>query len=276
MRRVGSGNSIQRTGATTKAVFTFGRFQPPTLGHQVLVDAVIAKAAEVDGDAYVFVSAKENDHKKYLASKKYAEMTAAGTFVSYEGNENPLSPYTKTAILQKQHRGKPVRFINTAACECPTIFGVVDKLRSAGYTEITLLVGSDRVPQFRRMFAPKEGAEAGGSKPVEVLPAGEERNISANKAPGSGAVGGAGAQEPAAAAVAAAPIALKAMSGTKMRKAAIAGDLETLKGGVKFGAVTDADVKALANEIREKLGYPALEGGTRRRRRRSRSTRRRR
>jgi hypothetical protein len=270
---LGRGDTIEPSEATTKAVFTFGRFQPPTLGHQVLIDAVVARATATGADAYVFVSAKQNDQKKYLASKKYAEMTAAGTFVSTDANENPLSPFMKVHLLQKQHRGKPVRFINTAVCECPTIFGIVDKLRSTGYTDITMLVGSDRVPQFQRVLAPKPSSGAGGGagmNPVQVLPAGEERNISANKA-ASGASGGAAA----APAAAAAALPTKAISGTKMRKAAVAGDLETLKSGVKFGAVTDEDVKALANEIRSALGYEPLAGGTRRRRRR-RSTRRRR
>ena len=259
----GSGNSVERTSATTKVVFTFGRFQPPTLGHQVLIDEVIHQAGDNDADAYVFVSAKQNDHVKYLKSKAYLAMIEKGEFVSIDANENPLSPFTKVALLQKQHEDKSVKFINTEVCNCRNVFAIVDVLRSAGYTDLTMIVGSDRVPVFQGMFGGGNKGE-GSLTPVHVVAAGEARNISANAAAAAGGGAAGEAQQ---------VIPLKAMSGTKMRKAAVAGDLATLAGGIKFGSVTDDDVKRVANEIRTALGYSALKGGTRRKRK---STRRRR
>ena len=38
------------------AVFTFGRMNPPTVGHQKLVDKVTAVARQANADAYVYLS----------------------------------------------------------------------------------------------------------------------------------------------------------------------------------------------------------------------------
>ena len=47
--------------AVKKAVFTFGRFQPPHSKHGKLIDSVIKHAVDVDGDAYLFTSKKDNN-----------------------------------------------------------------------------------------------------------------------------------------------------------------------------------------------------------------------
>jgi len=48
----------------SKVYFTFGRFQPPTIGHKVLIDKLSELARAEDADAYVFVSSKQNDMEK--------------------------------------------------------------------------------------------------------------------------------------------------------------------------------------------------------------------
>ena len=56
------------------------------------------------------------------------------------------------------------------------------------------------------------------------------------------------------------------MSGTKMRKAALRGDVDFFGKGVKIGAMTDKDVIDLMNLVRAGLGFPpfAGKGGKRR------------
>jgi FAD synthase len=39
-----------------KAVFTFGRFNPPTMGHAKLIEAVEKIAKDTNADPYVFLS----------------------------------------------------------------------------------------------------------------------------------------------------------------------------------------------------------------------------
>jgi len=128
----------------TTAVFTFGRFQPPTTGHEVLVRGLIALAAAREGDAYVFVSS--NQEKKL---------------------ENPLSVAQKVGYMRKQYPSG-VTIVNTTEEKCTNLTAIVEWLKAAGYTKIVMGVGSDRVPGFRRIFE-KEGL-------VEVVPIGKKRS----------------------------------------------------------------------------------------------------
>lgn len=207
-----------------KALFTFGRFQPPTIGHKVLIDFIVNKAAELDAEPFIYVSSKKNDMDKYLKSKKYNDMITKGYFESTDLNENPLPVTRKLYYLQKMFTDKASIFIQGT-----TIFAIIDTIKSKGYTDITMAVGSDRVETFHKLLT-KVG--------VNVISAGERTvNTSLNA---------------------------KAMSGTKMREAAVAADTVAFKRGVLVGSMTDEDAINLLNEVREGLGYkPLTEGGRR-------------
>jgi nicotinic acid mononucleotide adenylyltransferase len=43
------------------AVFAFGRFNPPTIGHQKLIDTVITTAEKANAKPYLFLSHKQNN-----------------------------------------------------------------------------------------------------------------------------------------------------------------------------------------------------------------------
>ena len=43
------------------AVFAFGRFNPPTIGHQKLIETVLSTAEKANGKAYLFLSHKQNN-----------------------------------------------------------------------------------------------------------------------------------------------------------------------------------------------------------------------
>lgn len=201
----------------TDVLFTFGRFQPPTIGHKVLIDFIESESARLGTDGYIFVSSTQN---KPLRSK--------AIFESSKQNENPLSVYDKVTYLKKMYPETSVKFINTTECECRTIFQIVDKLKSMGYTGLTMAVGSDRVESFNKILS-KIG--------VNVIPAGERTvNTSSNSA--------------------------KAMSGTKMREAAVAGNVDAFKKGVLIGSMTESDATSLLNAVRIGLGYdPLVLGG---------------
>jgi nicotinamide mononucleotide adenylyltransferase len=213
----------------SSALFTFGRFQPPTTGHQILIESVASAAAE-GADAYIFVTSSSNN----LEAKVVKNMMKNGEFKSVKENENPLSVDAKVFYLKKMYPETEVTFINTTEHDCRQLPQVLERLRSAGYTSITMMVGSDRVPAFKKMFEK-------AAPDVKVISAGE-RNL--------------------ANAVSNAP---KAMSGTKMRLAAVRGDFDFFKRGVMIGDMTEADAKDLMGLVRVGLGFPAaLEGGGRR------------
>jgi predicted kinase len=101
------------------AVFTFGRFNPPTTGHAKLVDR-LQKVAKGYGDALLF-SSHSNDKVK-----------------------NPLSHKDKVKYL-KAFFGKQVNVIDA---DVKQIFQILTFLHDKGYTKIRMVVGSDRVREF--------------------------------------------------------------------------------------------------------------------------------
>ena len=219
------------------AVFTFGRFQPPTSGHKVLIDAVSRIAEENGGDGYIFVSSKLNyaGHKNVQAITR--NMKKAGNFTSTGNNENPLTVDVKMTYLNKMYPEveRDIRFINTTKGNCRTVPSVFQKLFDAGYTKVIMVVGSDRVESFGKSFSRANDS-------VTVVSAGE-RNLENESS-----------NDPTK------------MSGTKMRKAALRGDVDFFGKGVKIGSMTDRDVIDLMNLVRAGLGFPPFErkGGKRR------------
>lgn len=223
------GGNIGPIGGHTTAVFTFGRFQPPHAGHASIVSAVTAAAAELGGDGYVFASSSQNK-PAHLASAKHVAMVALGTYETCGANENPLSVAQKIHFLEKMNPAAiatGTRFIDTTVCGCPNIFDVITKLKEVGYTSLVMLVGNDRVADFKGMF---KRAKVEG---VAVQAAGEKRN-------GSRASG------------------VRSFSGTKVRMAAVAGDVGTVRAATMIGDMTEADVMELINIIRVALCYPPL------------------
>jgi nicotinic acid mononucleotide adenylyltransferase len=197
-----------------RVYFTFGRFQPPTTGHGLLIQTLAERAQEIGADNYIFVSSRCNDLPKYMRIKKYKNMEKSSTFESCVSNENPLRVDQKIHYLQKMFPS--ATFINTTECECPQLFRIVHLLKDSGYTDIHMLVGADRVETFSRVLASKGILVEGIDRP-----------------PG-------------------------AISGTKMRLAAVRGNIETLKAGTMIGQMTEADVLRLQQDILTGL---AMKGG---------------
>jgi DNA-binding LacI/PurR family transcriptional regulator len=109
---------------SSKAIFVFGRMNPPTLGHELL----IAKAVEVgkieQADTFIILS-KTQDPKK-----------------------NPV-PYLDK--LQAINAALPkVNFIDSEKIK--TIFDAVQFLIDSGYTDLTLVCGSDRAAEYDALF----------------------------------------------------------------------------------------------------------------------------
>jgi nicotinic acid mononucleotide adenylyltransferase len=226
MAQAGVGDLIEKT--NNSVVYAFGRFQPPTTGHQLVIEKVIAEAARLGADAYIFPSSKQNDMAKYSKRKNFGALTKKNSFASKDVNENPLSIGQKIAYLKKAYPS--VKFVDTSegACGCGDPFKASGALEAAGYSydAMTLVAGGDRVDSYQALFARYE-------RPVKVVSAGAR---------------------------AANPI-----SGTAMRKAAVNGDFEAFRAGVSVGAVTPDDVRGLMNQVREGLGFGSAEGGARRR-----------
>lgn len=111
----------------TKGTLTiaFGRFNPPTVGHQELMDSAAMMAME-DGGDYIIVPSRSYDPKK-----------------------NPLDPDTKISIMRKIYSDHSERIVNDP--NMISIFDVLKRAHNDGYTNVRIVSGSDRVKEFEKL-----------------------------------------------------------------------------------------------------------------------------
>lgn len=130
----------------TKGTLTiaFGRFNPPTTGHEKLLDTVATSSD--DGD-YVIVPSRSQDPKK-----------------------NPLDPDTKVSIMRQMYPKHSEKIINDPANR--TIFDVLKKAHNDGYTNVRIIGGGDRVKEFENLSGNYNGKLYAFDN-IEVRSAGE-------------------------------------------------------------------------------------------------------
>ena len=128
-----------------KIVFAWGRFNPPTTGHKVVMDRV-AKEAKSRKAEYAIFASKSNDPKK-----------------------NPLTFRTKVKFL-KQSFPKHAKNINAS----PRLKTVLDVMKSLDkkYQEVSLVVGADRAQEFKKLLNHYNGREYDFEE-IEIISAGE-------------------------------------------------------------------------------------------------------
>lgn len=110
----------------------FGRFNPPTTGHQKLLDTV----AEIAGEsgAYKIYPSRSQDPKK-----------------------NPLDPDTKISLMRKMYPEHGEKIVNDENLK--TIFDVLKKAYDEGYSGVNIVVGSDRQNEFEKLATKYNGIE---------------------------------------------------------------------------------------------------------------------
>ena len=109
----------------TKGTLTiaFGRFNPPTTGHEKLLDTV---ASSSDDNDYIIVPSRSQDKKK-----------------------NPLDPDTKVSVMRQMFPKHSEKIVNDPANR--TIFDVLKKAHMDGYTNVRIIGGGDRVAEFEKL-----------------------------------------------------------------------------------------------------------------------------
>ena len=109
----------------TKGTLTiaFGRFNPPTTGHEKLLDSV---ASSSDKDDYIIVPSRSQDKKK-----------------------NPLDANMKVSVMQKMFPKHKNKIVNDDSNR--TIFDVLKKAHNDGYAGVRIVGGADRVGEFEKL-----------------------------------------------------------------------------------------------------------------------------
>ena len=133
------------------AVFTFGRFNPPTTGHEKLIDALAKQQGKNAGSLMYVYPSHSQDAKK-----------------------NPLPHARKIAYMKKMFR-KYARNIITSKSR--NVFEIAVELHNKGHRAVVMVVGSDRVQEFDRLLNQYNGVEGKhgyyGFDDIRVVSAGE-------------------------------------------------------------------------------------------------------
>ena len=128
------------------AVFTFGRFNPPTTGHAKLVKKL--KSVATGGYNVLLFTSHSNDRVK-----------------------NPLTHRQKVSYLTK--------FFGKIVVDTPirTVFDIAVELQRQKYTHVRMVVGSDRVREFDTLLNKYNGVKARHGfykfEQIEIVSAGE-------------------------------------------------------------------------------------------------------
>ena len=115
---------------TNSVVVTFGRYNPPTIGHEKLFDAV-AKIAK--GKNFLIYSSQSHDLK------------------------NPLMYDDKIKFLRKMFPSYGRNIVIDK--DVKNIFDVAVKAYDSGYTKLTVVVGSDRINEFSKLLNKYDGVK---------------------------------------------------------------------------------------------------------------------
>ena len=132
-------------------VFSFGRNQPPTLGHGHIINHVVDLASKSGADHVVFTSGTGPTHKLRAMREK-----------------NPLHPQEKVEIMRDFFPGANIQHHD----EVLSPFHAIDKLKEMGYTHATMVVGADRLHELGQRMAPYGGTNF---RSFRVVSPGEER-----------------------------------------------------------------------------------------------------
>ena len=132
------------------AVFAFGRFNPPTIGHKKLLDKVVSMTQQVNGKGYLFLSQKQNN------------------------KTDPLTFDEKQKYLKMFY---PDIVVGDAGVK--TIIQALQKIQAEGRTRIVMVAGSDRVAEFQKLLnqyngkPDKQGNQLYKFDFIDVVSAGE-------------------------------------------------------------------------------------------------------
>jgi len=107
------------------AVFAFGRFNPPTIGHEKLIQKVQSMAKQVNGKGYVFLSHKQNNKTDPLSFKEKQQ------YITTHINDSTLEVGDATAN---------------------TIIKALQVIQAQGRTRIIMVAGDDRIVEFQKLL----------------------------------------------------------------------------------------------------------------------------
>lgn len=103
------------------AVFTYGRNNPPTIGHEKLFDKTVEIAKHHNTQAHIYTSHSQDSKK------------------------NPLSAEHKVALIKHAY---PDAHVASSSKEMPSLLHIAKHLHEQGHKHLVMVAGSDRVKEY--------------------------------------------------------------------------------------------------------------------------------
>ena len=125
---------------------TFGRFNPPTIGHEKLLDKVSREAKSSGGEYRIYPSRSEDPKK------------------------NPLDAGSKVKYMRMAYPDHANAIVDSP--DMRTIFDVLSALDADGYSSVNIVVGGDRVSEFNSL-AQKYNGDLYTFDEIKVVSAGD-------------------------------------------------------------------------------------------------------
>ena len=114
-------DSIKVEAVNKSFAFTFGRFNPPTIGHEKLIRTVASQGM---------------DYKIFLSR-------------SQDAIKNPLSPSDKLRYMTKMFKNYASHIM---VMPSNMVLELATKIYNMGYRNVTMVVGSDRIAEFKSIL----------------------------------------------------------------------------------------------------------------------------
>ena len=127
-------------------VLVFGRFNPPTVGHQKLLQSAQREAKRISGDLKIYPS-RTQDPKK-----------------------NPLNPGMKINFMKQMFPDYEENIIDDAGTK--TIFDALTSAYGEKYSDVTIVVGQDRLSEFQGLAQKYNGTDLYNFENIVVVSGG--------------------------------------------------------------------------------------------------------
>ena len=137
---------IMGTPTSEGAVVVFGRFNPPTTGHEKLLKSASTEASRTGADLRIYPSR------------------------SVDAKKNPLQPGTKIEYMQKMFPDFAEDIKDDPNAK--TIFDVLIACQNLAYKSVTIVVGQDRLAEFQGL-AQKYNGDLYDFEEIKVISAGQ-------------------------------------------------------------------------------------------------------
>lgn len=135
--------------AEKTAVFTYGRNNPPTVGHEKLFDKTVETAEKHGTVAHIFTS-----H-------------------SQDAKKNPLDAEHKVSLIKYAY---PKAHVGSSSKEMPSMLHIAKHLHEQGHQHLMMVAGSDRVKEYNQKLHQYNGTHPGALynfKSIKVVSAGQ-------------------------------------------------------------------------------------------------------